>query len=47
MVKVAVQCSTEPDALGWIIIRPGALGITQPLADIKNHCIQVAIKKNK
>ena len=47
LTKVAVKCSEDPDASGWIIIRRGALRISPPLEDIKNHCIQVAIKKNK
>jgi len=43
-VKIAVQCSADPDASGWIIIHRSPLRISPPLEDIKNHCIQVAIK---
>jgi len=46
LAKVAVKCSEDPYASGWIIIRRGALRITQPLADIYNHCRQVAKIKN-
>jgi hypothetical protein len=46
LAKVAVQCSAEPDALGWLIIRPWSIRITKPLADIYNHCKQVAKIKN-
>jgi hypothetical protein len=47
LAKMAVQCSEDSDASGWIIIHRGALRITQPLADIYNHCRQVAKIKNQ
>ena len=43
LAKVAVQCSAEPDASGWLIIRRGALLIN---ICTKNHDRQVA-KINK
>jgi len=35
LAKMAVQCSADPDASGWIIIHRGALRISPALADIK------------